>query len=118
MASNEDIQIEEAFAQKRMSAGTFMRLMSYTTLFRSRIALNLVFTVLATASQLLGPKFIQIGIDRYLTNFTTMQVAMTGILVISAIYLVNLLANWGLSAAQVKSAIAIGHGARSEEHTS
>jgi ABC-type multidrug transport system fused ATPase/permease subunit len=114
MASNEDIQIEEAFAQKRMSAGTFMRLMSYMRPYRKRIALNLVFTVLATASQLLGPKFIQIGIDRYLTNFTTMQVAMTGILVISAIYLVNLLANWGLSAAQVKSAIAIGHGAMND----
>jgi ATP-binding cassette subfamily B multidrug efflux pump len=114
MASNEDIQIEEAFAQKRMSAGTFVRLMSYMRPYRKRIVLNLIFTVLATASQLLGPKFIQIGIDRYLTNFTTMQVAMTGILVISAIYLVNLLANWGLSAAQVKSAIAIGHGAMND----
>jgi len=114
MASNEDIQIEEAFAQKRMSAGTFRRLMSYLRPYRKRIVLNLVFTVLATASQLLGPKFIQIGIDRYLTNFTTMQAAMTGIFVVSAIYLVNLLANWGLSAAQVKSAIAIGHGAMND----
>jgi ABC-type multidrug transport system fused ATPase/permease subunit len=114
MASNEDIQIEEAFAQKRMSAGTFMRLLGYMRPYRKRIVLNLIFTVLATASQLLGPKFIQIGIDRYLTNFSTMQVAMTGILVISAIYLVNLLANWGLSAAQVKSAIAIGHGAMND----
>jgi len=114
MASNEDIQIEEAFAQKRMSAGTFMRLMSYMRPYRKRIVLNLIFTVLATASQLLGPKFIQVGIDRYLTNFTTLQAAMTGIFVVSAIYLVNLLANWGLSAAQVKSAIAIGHGAMND----
>jgi ABC-type multidrug transport system fused ATPase/permease subunit len=114
MASNEDIQIEEAFAQKRMSAGTFVRLMSYMRPYRQRIVLNLIFTILATASQLLGPKFIQIGIDRYLTNFTTMQSAMTGIFVISAIYFVNLLANWVLSAAQVKSAIAIGHGAMND----
>src|SRR5688572_22523532 len=114
MASNEDIQIEEAFAQKRMSAGTFARLMSYMRPYRRRIVLNLIFTVLATASQLLGPKFIQIGIDRYLTSFTTMQAAMTGIFVISAIYLVNLLANWVLSAAQVKSTIAIGHGAMND----
>jgi ABC-type multidrug transport system fused ATPase/permease subunit len=78
MASNEDIQIEEAFAQKRMSAGTFMRLMSYMRPYRKRIVLNLIFTVLATASQLLGPKFIQVGIDRYLTNFTTLQAAMAG----------------------------------------
>ena len=114
MASNDDIQIEEAFAQKRMSAGTFVRLMSYMRPYRRRIILNLIFTILATASQLLGPKFIQVGIDRYLTNFSTMQAAMTGIFLVSAIYLVNLLANWVLSAAQVKSAIAIGHGAMND----
>ncbi|MDB6035573.1 MAG: transporter ATP-binding protein, partial [Verrucomicrobiales bacterium] len=72
---------------------------------------NLLFTVLATVSQLLGPKFIQIGIDRYLTNFSTAEVAMHGILLISIIYLINLLFNWVLSVIQVKSAIAIGHGA-------
>lgn len=114
MAAHEDIQIEEAFAQKRMSAGTFLRLMAYMRPYRQRIVLNLVFTILATASQLLGPKFIQIGIDRYLTNFSTMSAAFTGILIISVIYLVNLLANWVLSAAQVKSAIAIGQGAMND----
>lgn len=114
MPSNDDILIEEAFTQKRMSAGTFMRLMSYVRPYRKRFAVNLVFTVLATGSQLLGPKFIQIGIDRYLTNFTTMQVALAGILVVSIIYLVNLLVSWVLSSAQVKSAIAIGQGAMND----
>ncbi len=114
MASNDDILLEEQFAQKQMSAGTFWRLASYLQPYRSTFILNMVFTVLATLSQLLGPKFIQIGIDRYLTDFTSAQVAMTGILVVSAIYLANLLLGWALSIIQVKSAIAIGQGAMND----
>jgi len=94
-----------------MSAATFRRLFSYLRPYRRTFALNLVFTILATVSQLLGPKFIQIGIDRYLTTFTSAEVALHGILVISGIYLVNLLLGWFLSVSQVKSAIAVGQGA-------
>jgi len=111
MASNDDILLEEQFAQKRMSAGTFWRLATYLRPYKRTFILNLFFTTLATISQLLGPKFIQIGIDRYLTNFSSAQVAMTGILVVSLIYLANLLLGWALSVGQVKSAIAIGQGA-------
>ena len=63
-----------------------------------------------SVSQLLGPKFIQIGIDRYLTSFTSAQIAFHGIFIISLIYLANLLLGWFLSAAQVKSTIAVGQG--------
>src|SRR5436190_15796675 len=114
MPAKEDITLDEQFAQKRMSANTFLRLMSYVRPYKRTFALNLAFTILATLSQLLGPKFIQVGIDKYLTNFTTAKAAMTGILVISVIYLVNLMLNWILSAVQVKSAIAIGHGAMND----
>jgi ATP-binding cassette subfamily B protein len=114
MATKDDILLEEQFAQKRMSAGTFLRLMAYLRPYRKRFVLNLVFTLLATVSQLLGPKFIQIGIDRYLVNFSTAQAAMAGILLVSVVYLLNLLVNWVLSAAQVKSAIAIGQGAMND----
>src|SRR5580765_5960225 len=114
MASNDDILLEEAFAQKRMGAGTFWRLASYLRPYRRTFLLNLVFTVLATLSQLLGPKFIQIGIDRYLTYFTSAQAAMTGIMVVSMIYLGNLLLGWALSIVQVKSAITIGQGAMND----
>jgi ATP-binding cassette subfamily B multidrug efflux pump len=114
MPAKDDILLDEQFAQKRMSAGTFLRLMSYVRPYKRMFALNLAFTILATLSQLLGPKFIQVGIDKYLTNFTTAKAAMTGILVISVIYLVNLLLSWVLSAIQVKSAIAIGHGAMND----
>jgi ATP-binding cassette subfamily B multidrug efflux pump len=74
----------------------------------------MLLTLLATLSQLLGPKFIQIGIDRYLTNFVSAQAAFRGILVVSTIYLANLLLGWFLSVAQVKSAIAVGQGAMND----
>ena len=111
MPSQDEIALEEQFAQKRMSASTFRRLASYLRPYRRTFVLNLIFTLLATVSQLLGPKFIQIGIDRYLTDFSSAQVAMHGILLVSLIYLGNLFLGWFLSVAQVKTAIAIGHGA-------
>src|SRR5258706_337267 len=114
MAHKEDILLEEEFAQKRMSAGTFWRLASYLQPYKRTFILNLTFTVLATASQLLGPKFIQIGIDRYLTNFSNATIALQGILLISLMYLGNLLLGWFLSVVQVKSAIAIGQGAMND----
>jgi ATP-binding cassette subfamily B protein len=114
MASHVDIELEEATAQRRMSKAIFFRLASYLRPYRRLFALNLVFTLLATASQLLGPKFIQIGIDRYLTNFSSAQAAYRGILIISLIYLGNLLLGWLLSVAQVKSAIRVGQGAMND----
>ena len=106
--------IEEAFAQKRMTKATFSRLVQYVRPYRRIFFLNLFFTLLATVSQLLGPKFIQLGIDKYLANFTSMQVAMRGILLISAIYLGNLLLGWFLSVLQVKSAIRVGQQAMND----
>jgi ABC-type multidrug transport system fused ATPase/permease subunit len=111
MAHHDDILLEEQFAQKPMSVSTFRRLAAYVRPYRRVFILNLIFTILATAAQLLGPKFIQLGIDRYLTNFANARIAMTGITIISAVYLASLLVNWILSVVQVRSAIAIGHGA-------
>ena len=114
MATADDIKLEEEFQQRRMSAGTFRRLLGYVRPYRRTLAFNLVLTVLATASALLGPKFIQIGIDRFLAKGTSAEAAMHGILVISLIYLGNLLIGWGLSVAQVKSAIRVGQGAMND----
>ena len=97
-----------------MSKATFLRLLSYVRPYRRLLQFNLVLTLLATMSQLLGPKFIQIGFDRYLTNFTSTQIAFRGILAVSAIYLANLLLGWFLSVAQVKSTIAVGQGAMND----
>jgi ABC-type multidrug transport system fused ATPase/permease subunit len=114
MASQVDIELEEATAQRRMSKAIFFRLASYLRPYRRLFAINLVFTLLATVSQLLGPKFIQIGIDRYLTNISSAPAAYRGILIISLIYLGNLLLGWLLSVAQVKSAIRVGQGAMND----
>src|SRR5437870_445273 len=114
MPSKDDILLEETFEQKSMSRATFLRLLSYVRPYQRLFQFNLLLTLLATLSQLLGPKFIQIGIDRYLTSFVGAQAAFRGILVLSAIYLANLLLGWFLSVAQVKSAIAVGQGAMND----
>ncbi|HXJ71852.1 MAG TPA: ABC transporter transmembrane domain-containing protein, partial [Candidatus Dormibacteraeota bacterium] len=114
MAGKPDLELEEAFAQRRMSRDIFWRLTSYLKPYRVVFILNLVFTLLATASQLLGPKFIQIGVDRYLTHWTNATEAYRGILIVSGLYLVNLLLGWTLSVAQVKSAIRVGQGAMND----
>ncbi len=111
MADPHDIELEEAFARRRMSRAIFSRLAAYVRPYRRVFVWNLVFTLLATISQLLGPKFIQLGIDRYLTNFSAADAARRGMLIISALYLGNLVVGWGLSVAQVKSAIRVGQNA-------
>ena len=113
-AAQPDLEFEEAFAQRRMSRAIFRRLAGYVRPYRRIFVFNLVFTLLATASQLLGPKFIQIGIDRYLTRWTSAQAAYRGILIISVLYLANLLLGWLLSVAQVKSAIRAGQNAMND----
>ncbi len=114
MASQIDIETEEATAQTRMSRAIFFRLAAFIRPYRRTFVWNLVFTLLATLSQLLGPKFIQIGIDRYLTNFQDAPAAIRGILIVSVVYLANLLVGWSLSVAQVKSAIRVGQGAMND----
>jgi len=114
LSTKADILLEEAFAQKPMSKATFLRLLRYVRPYQRLFQFNLLLTLLATLSQLLGPKFIQVGIDRYLTNIASAQAAFRGILIISAIYLANLLLGWFLSVAQVKSAIAVGQGAMND----
>ncbi|HXG46899.1 MAG TPA: ABC transporter transmembrane domain-containing protein, partial [Methylomirabilota bacterium] len=139
MASAVDIELEEAFARRRMSRALLARLAGYLRPYRRAFALNIAFTLLATASQLLGPKFIQIGIDRHLAPVVAAVSAsrhptgsdagpsvaspaaaesgrapLRGLLVVSAIYLGNLVLGWGLSVAQVKSAIRVGQGAMND----
>lgn len=114
MSKHKNIALEEQFAQKPMSKAIFSRLARTIRPYKKQFILNLVFTVLATASSLLGPKFIQIGIDRYLTDFSSAEIAFDGILMISVIYLANLFLGWYLSVAQVKAAVVIGQGAMND----
>lgn len=110
MSVTEDILLEEQLAQKPMSGALLRRLYSWTRPYRPLLFMNFVATALTVASQLFGPKLIQMGIDRYLTHITTSTAATRGIFIISAIYLGNLLFGWGLSVAQIRSAIGVGQG--------
>ncbi len=114
MASKDDILLEEQIARRPMTKALFRRLISYVRPYRRTFVLNLIFTLLSTVSGLLGPKFIQIGVDRYLTGVSSTEAASHGILIVSVIFLGNLLLGWFLSVAQVKSAITIGQGAMND----
>ena len=114
MSKQDSILIEEAFAQRAMSKAILSRLLEYVRPYRRTLYVNLVLTLLATVSQLLAPKFIQLGIDRYLVQFANRETAMKGILVISILYMINLLAGWGLTVAQVKSAMRVGQSAMND----
>ena len=110
MSAAEDILLEEALAQKPLSVALARRLLAWARPYRSLLFLNLAGTALAVASQIFGPKLIQLGIDHYLSAITTSAAANRGIFIISAIYLGNLLLGWGLTVAQLKSAIRVGQG--------
>jgi len=114
LSHTSDPDLEEQFAQKRMSVATFRRLIGYVAPYRRKFHLNLVFTILATASALLGPAFLQAGMDRYLVDFSNVAAARRGILWVSAIYLINLLVGWGLSVIQVRTAISVGQSAMND----
>jgi len=110
MSADVDILLEEALAQKPLSVALVRRLLAWARPYRSILLLNLVGTALAVISQLFGPKLIQMGIDGYLAHVTTSAAANYGIFIISTIYLGNLLLGWGLSVAQVRSAVSVGQG--------
>lgn len=114
MATHDDIALDEEFAQTKMRGSLLRRLFSYTRPYRRAFVWNLVLTVLATASTLLGPKLIQHGIDRHLTHWASTDDATRGILIVSALYLANLLVGWALSVVQVRAAITIGQGAMND----
>ena len=108
MSAADDILIEEAFAQKPMDLAMLKRLARRASPYRGLVTLNIVATVLAVASQLLGPRLVQLGIDHYLTAIVSRSAALGGILMISGLYLLNLLANWGLTVLEVTSSVKVG----------
>jgi len=110
MSAEVDPLLEEELAQKALTLGLVRRLAVCARPYRRIVLFNLIGTILAVTSQIFGPKLIQVGIDHYLSHITTSAAATKGILIISAMYLCNLLLGWGLSVAQIKSAIRVGQG--------
>ena len=114
MASADELLLEEELAQAKMSKGTLVRLLHCLKPYRSTVILNLVLTLLAVASQLAGPKLIQFGLDKYVVPAAGVENASQGTLLVALLFLGNLLLGWGLTVAQVKSAIRAGQGAMND----
>jgi len=110
MSAADEVLLDESFAQRPLDWAMLRRLAAYAGPYRKYYALTLGGTVLGVMSQLLGPKLIQTGIDRYLTHIATRPEAMWGIFLVSALYLGNLLLGWGLQVLRVRSSIRVGQG--------
>jgi ATP-binding cassette subfamily B protein len=110
MSDAVDVLLEEALARKPLSLTLLRRLFGRARPYRGFVVINLVGTALFTGSQLLGPTLVKFGIDRYLAHVTTRSYALHGIILISAAYLTNLLAAWGINVVQVKSGMRAGQG--------
>jgi ABC-type multidrug transport system fused ATPase/permease subunit len=110
MSAAADVLLEEALAQKPMSAALLRRLFSWARPYRGQVIINIASTALSVLSQLLGPWLIQIGIDHYLSHITSRSDATRGIIIISAVYLGNLLLAWCFTVVQMKSSVRVGWG--------
>ncbi|HTI69287.1 MAG TPA: ABC transporter ATP-binding protein [Candidatus Limnocylindria bacterium] len=114
MASPDDLLLEEELSQTKLSRNTFFRLVDCLKPYRKTVFLNLILTVLAVGSQLAGPKLIQYGMDRCLLPGADLEKGYHGIGVVAGIFLINLVLGWGLTVAQVRSAIRAGQGAMND----
>jgi putative ABC transport system ATP-binding protein/ATP-binding cassette subfamily B protein len=110
MAGGDQMMLEEELARRPLTWGLFRKLLPWIQPYAKTAGWNLVLTVAATACQLLGPKFVQNGIDRFLSDIASPEAAAHGIFMVSAAYLLVLLAGWGLSVMQVKTAVSVGQG--------
>ena len=123
MATHDDIALDEEFAQSSLRGSLLRRLFAYTRPYRRALYTNLALTLLATASALVGPRLIQHGIDHALSPIlgsggtavaANTTAAAREILVLSGLYLANLLLGWGLTIIQVRTSIETGQGAMND----
>jgi ABC-type multidrug transport system fused ATPase/permease subunit len=123
MATHDDIALDEEFAQSSLRGSLLKRLFAYTRPYRRSLYTNLALTLLATASALVGPRLIQHGIDHALAPVVGAGGASTAlsgsaaareILILSGLYLANLLLGWGLTVIQVRTSIETGQGAMND----
>lgn len=60
--------IDDEELEKPFDIEQFKRLMSYTRPYKKQLAITLVLMVIASICGLLGPFFLQIGIDNYIVK--------------------------------------------------
>lgn len=123
MATHDDIALDEEFAQSSLRGSLLKRLFAYTRPYRRALYTNLALTLLATASALVGPRLIQHSIDHALSPVLAADGASTAlsesaaaheILILSGLYLANLLLGWWLTVIQVRTSIETGQGAMND----
>jgi ABC-type multidrug transport system fused ATPase/permease subunit len=114
MSDYEDIALEEQLEQRNVTWPLFRRLFSYAKPYRNILIRTMIATLLATASTLMGPRLIQWGIDHYLLKVAqdglSQDKLMHGLLVVSGLYLGNLLLGWIVSVYQIRNAVRMGQG--------
>src|SRR5690242_4377213 len=99
-----DLQaIDEEFSQRKMDKHLFRRLWASTAPHRGRYYGNIGLALIAKLSAFVGPKIIQVGIDRFMVNGDA-----HGVLIVSGIFLANLLVVWALTIAQTHSVTYFG----------
>jgi ABC-type multidrug transport system fused ATPase/permease subunit len=108
MSTSDDFLLEESLDQKPMSFTLLRRLFALTRRYRWLVAANMLGTALAVTSQLLGPYLIRTGINQYLTHVASPEASRRGLEWIAGCYFANLLLGWGLTVAQVRTAVTIG----------
>lgn len=104
----DDQRIEEELARSAIRGSIIVRLWRYIYPYRRTFFITVACAIASTLSGLLGPKLIQVGIDRYLTHISNVDDALRGILMISGIYLANLLFGWFLSVTQIRASFRMG----------
>ena len=114
MSAAVDVALEEEMEQKAVTAALLRKLLARARRYRPQLLFNLLATTLVVLLGLTGPKLIRYAIDHFLTHIAHPADANFGILVVSGIYLANILISWQLTVAQVKSAMRAGQGMMSD----
>ncbi|MBC8128312.1 MAG: ABC transporter ATP-binding protein, partial [Gloeobacteraceae cyanobacterium ES-bin-144] len=106
-----DPLLEEELAERPMSGALLSRLLGYLRPHRRSVLMSVTASIGMVVCQLLGPRFIQLGIDRHLTNIGDRDSAMRGLLAISGVYLASLALTWLFSVTYVRQSLRAGQGA-------
>jgi len=117
MSFIEEQLIEEEVARTAIRGTIVRRIWKYIRPYWKSCLITIISTILSTLCDLLGPKLIQVGMDQFLMKIGDPVVAIRGILIISAIYLANLLLSWGLTVTQIRHQVRMGWNALNDIQT-
>jgi len=103
--------LEEELDRRPMDGALLTRLAHFLRPYRVAVVISLSASVGMVICQLLGPRFIQMGIDRYLTRVQDPAAAIRGLMGMSTLYLASLAFSWFFSVTYVRQSFKAGQGA-------